>query len=294
MAKRIKRRSQKQLDKNLISAAKRGKELGLISKQAKLHSGNYISKALVKKVEALLPSIALGYKAHPVRKSQVKLAQLAGYQTIGGNRIVGPSTPAFRKRIKEQDLVGVLPVKGGMMEQVELPHSVFDLKSLVARLGLGIDELKMPDEYFAFTYDGGTSRKVFRTTQDMLDYLMQYKEFMDFSSTGESMEFEKVVIFRMNAKTIHYNIPTEKQRKETAKWKRMEAIRNGTYIKRATRKKTRAQWIEGLPDWRREKELALQKARQDAYNAKKRDDPIYKEKKRKAAAQWRAKQKTGK
>lgn len=299
MAKRNRKVSARQRDKTLISLAKRGKELGLISKQAKLHSGQYISKGLIRKVEALQASIRLGYRPVAVKKDIAKAAQERGFQVIAGNKIIGPSSRTFKNRLKAGELTGVRPVKGGMMEEVILPHSVFDLRSLVAQLQEGIDTLKLPGEQFAFKYKGNESFRAFMNSQDLLDYLMHYKSVMDLSASRKpedlQEEFESITIFRLHPSDISRNLPTVRERAKRNAERRAEAIRRGEYVVRKVKRKSRSEWLANMPDWKADKIRAKQAERDAKRRAEILANPeklaYTREQAKKRAKAWREKQK---
>lgn len=250
MSKNTRKTSQAQRDKTNISVAKKLKEAGIISKQAKLHSGRYISKGVLKKVREYKASADLGYKAVTVPKEIARAAKERGFQVVQGNKIIGPNTKTFKKRLKEGALTGVRPVKGGMMEEVILPHNVMDMQSLVSQLESGIDTLKLPEEYFAFTYHGNESWRPFPNTQKMLDYLRNYRGIFDINGSMKpedlQEEFANFTIFRMHPNSQVQNIPGPKRRRERAKRRKMEAIANGTYVAPPRTRKTRKEWMATL------------------------------------------------
>lgn len=253
MAKSRRKPSAAQRDKYAISVAKKLKEAGILSKQTKLHSGRYISKEVLRKVRELEPMSRLDYKAVKVSKATAQAAKERGYQVVGGNKIIGPSTPQFRNRLKKGELTGVKPVKGGYMEEVILPHTVFDMRSLVTQLEEGIDTLKMPEERFAFKYHGHESWRSFRDTQELLDYLRHYKGVLGLSESMKpedlQEEFDALTLFRLHPATEYLSIPGPKQRLERAKRERMEAIARGEYVPRPRKRKSkyeRADYMSGI------------------------------------------------
>lgn len=210
MSKNKRRIASTQRDKIAIQVAKELKKAGILSKQANLHSGKYISRGVLQKVKEYRAAADLGYKAVTVSKATAKAAKERGYQVVQGNRIIGPATPQFRNRLKAGALTGVKPVRGGLMEEVTLPHTVMDMHSLVAQLEDGIDTLKLPDEYFAFKYKGAESYRAFMNTDDLLEYLKHYKGI--FSPNGSlkaedlQEEFDALTIFRLHRHDIRANI----------------------------------------------------------------------------------------
>lgn len=210
--------SSTQRDKNLIAAAKRLKKAGILSNQANLHSGHYISKAVARKVKAHLEHDFLHYRAVKVDRKTAAAAKERGFEVVNGNKIIGPATANFRNRLKKGLLTGVKPVKGGMMEEVVLPHTIFDLKTLEEGLASGIDSLKMPEEQFAFAYKGWESYKPFMNSQMMLEYLRHYKGIFEPGQdlTHEEMmeEFQNLVIFRLHPSTTRANLRNVEMRKK--------------------------------------------------------------------------------
>ena len=133
MAKSKAKPSAAQRDRNVIETAKILKQKGLLSKQANLHSGKYVSRGVLAKVKQLQHIAALDYIGVKADKQTIKAAIERGYQ-VANNRIIGPKQTSFRNRIKKGELTGIKPVKGGYMEEVILPHSVMDMYALVEQL----------------------------------------------------------------------------------------------------------------------------------------------------------------
>ncbi len=216
MAKSKRKIYQTQRDKVAIDLAKRLKERGIISKQAKLHGGKFISRDVLAKVRAFQSSAQLGYKAHKVSRATAQAAKERGFQVVQGNRIVGPTDRKFTNRLKTGMLTGVRPVKGGMLEEVILPHTVFDMHSLVAQLESGIDTLKMDDEQFAFTFHGNKSLQAFRDSDHLLDYLRHYKSIFEPNGSlkAEDLqeEFKNLIILRLHREEARNLLPTKAQR----------------------------------------------------------------------------------
>lgn len=241
MAKNKRKISASQRDKLNIERAKILKKAGIISKRANLHSGAYISRGVLKKVRAYENLANLNYKAYTAPKSVVKAAQERGYQTIGGTKIVGPKTAQFRKRIATGVVAGLKPVKGGYMEEVILPHTVFDIRSLTEQLEQGIDSLKLQNEYFAIKYKGNESYRAFPTTRLLLEHLRHYNGFqLAATMKPEELqeEFDALTIFRLHRNDETRLLRNVRQRKEDRKRERMEAIARGEYVGTPVRRKT--------------------------------------------------------
>jgi hypothetical protein len=234
VAKTKAKRSAAQRDKNNIAIAVQLKKAGILSKQAKLHSGAYISKDVLRKVRAYQHQAALGYKAYEAPKAVVRAAKERGYQTIGGTKIIGPKSDTFRKRLAKGEVTGIKPVRGGFMEEVTLPHDVYDMRTLIERLDGGIDSLKLPEEQFAFKYHGAESYRAFLDTRQMLDYLRHYKGAFDFNPSMKpedlQEEFDNFTIFRLHPNAVDLNIRGARKRREDKKAKRMAEVKAGTYV----------------------------------------------------------------
>ena len=243
-----------QRDKKAIAIAKKLKAEGVISKQAKLHGGRYISKEVLQKVKEYQAIARLNYTTIAVDKKTAKAAKERGYTVVQGNRIVGPKTPSFRNRLKSGQLTGVKPVKGGYMEEVTLPHTIYDMQTLIE--AGDIDTLKLDNEYFAFKYKGAESYRVFQNTQLMLDYILGYKSVAAAIKTQKpedlQEEFSNFTIMRLHADDIRNVIPTAQERRRRAAAARAEKIRNGEYITRKS-KKTWKERLDNMPEYRAEK-----------------------------------------
>lgn len=256
MKKSKRKISQAQRDKYNISVAKKLKEAGIISKQAKLHSGRYISRGVLNKVRKYEAAANLNYKAVAVSKEIARAAKERGYQVVAGNKIIGPNSPTFKKRLKEGKITGVRPVKGGMMEEVSLPHNVMDMQSLVAQLQEGIDTLKMPEEHFAFKYHGNESYRTFMSSRELIEYMMHYRGIFDHAGSlkAEDLqeEFAEFKIFRLHPSTIRQNIPGPNFRKRRAEQKRKEAIARGETVPPRFNRKSWQERMEALTPAERE------------------------------------------
>jgi hypothetical protein len=221
MAKNKRRISAAQRDKSVLEAAKILKQKGLISKQANLHSGRFVSKGVLKKVKELQHVAALDYVGVKASKDVIKAAKERGYM-VANNRVIGPKSTSFRNRMKKGELTGVKPVKGGFMEEVILPHTVMDMYSLMEQLENGIDTLKMPNEQFAFKFFGNESYRAFRDTADLLQYLKHYKSIFTPSGSLKSEdlqeEFQNLTLMRLHVadigRTIRSPDTRAKQKKE--------------------------------------------------------------------------------
>lgn len=253
MAKSKTKISSTQRDKIAIARAKALKKAGILSKQTKLHGGQYISARVLKKVKEYSALIDHGYKAHSAPRDVVKAAKDRGFLTIGGTKVVGPSKPKFRNNLKQGVLTGVQPLRKGYMEVIDLPHSIYDLHGLYEALGDdGLNSLKDDNEIFAFSFHGNMQRanaKPFRSTQELREYLFQYKGIQSalMSNSAEAMteELNAISIIRIRNDDQHLFIPRPSQRRL------LHAARGTTY----PRKRGRG---EGLSI---EKQEALRKKR---------------------------------
>ncbi len=229
MAKSKRKISAAQRDKSVLETAKILKAKGLISKTAKLHSGRYVSRGVLAKVKELQHIAALDYIGVKANKDIIKAAKERGYMIANG-RVIGPKATSFRNRITKGELTGIKPVKGGFMEEVILPHTVFDMQSLINQLETGIDTLKMPGEQFAFKFFGNESLRGLRDSDDLLNYLKHYKSI--FTSGGSLKtedlqgEFDAFVIFRLHPND-NYLIPTKAQREAKKKVEGRPKYRGG-------------------------------------------------------------------
>lgn len=243
MAKSKRKPSAAQRDKRNIEIARLLKKSGIISKQANLHSGAYISRDVLAKVKKYEDFARLNYGTVKVKNDVAKAAKERGYQVVQGNRIVGPKEAGFRNRLKKGEITGLKPVKGGYMEEIMLPHTVYDMQTLVEQLEQGIDTYKLPGEQFAFKYKGAESYRAFRDTNDLLNYLSHYKGIRDLGSgvRPEDLqeEFDALTLFRLHPRAISLNIPSASKRRERRAEIRAEKIRNGEYV---TRRKTKSRF----------------------------------------------------
>lgn len=277
MAKHKRKPSAAQRDKYNIDLAKKLKASGVLSKQTKLHGGKFISRDVLKKVRELETIARLNYGAVKVSKDLAMKAKAQNYMVIGGNKIVGPKTQAFRKRLEENIIAGLRPVKGGFMEEVVLPHSIFDLRTLSEGLDNYLDNLKLPNEYFAFKYKGGISTRAFPNAQALKEYLFHYKNIdLALSTRPEDIqeEFENVSIFRLHPNDYERVIPGGEARKRESNRRRAERKRQRLSRARdemSIRQRERLQEIERERHYRKMQKLEANPYEKEKYLAKKRE-----------------------
>ncbi len=228
MAKHKRKIAASQRDKTAITIAKELKKSGILSKQANLHSGKYISRFVLKKVRQYENIANLDYGAVKVSRDIAKAAKERGFEVVQGNKIIGPKTPQFRNRLRKGEITGVKPVRGGYMEEVILPHTTYDLRSLVQELGEGIDNLKLPNEQFAFKYQGNESSRGFSNSKQLLEYLLHYKGIETaLSERPEDLQeqFDAISIFRLHPNDTTRVIPGATERRKRSDAKRRQHTR---------------------------------------------------------------------
>jgi len=292
VAKSKRKASAAQRDKTNILIAKVLKQKGVISKQAKLHSGQYISKEVLAKVRKYQDIARLDYTTVKVSKEIAKAAKERGYEVVQGNRIVGPKSTQFRNRIKKGEITGIKPVKGGYMEEVQLPHSIYDMRGLVEQLQEGIDTLKLPNEQFAFKYKGNESFRAFMNTQQLLDYLMHYKGIESAINSGKAEdlqeEFDSISIFRLHPNDIHRALPNQKERKKRSQERRKERIKSGELIvHRKSRSERMARLAPGQVARILKKDAEKQRRKREALQSDPKALKAYREKAAKRAKKSR-------
>lgn len=282
MAKNKRRISATQRDKSVIEVAKKLKKAGILSKQVNLHSGRYVSRGVLKKVIEKQHLAHLDYQAVKVSRAVAQAAKERGFEVVAGNKIIGPKDTLFKKRLISGELTGVKPVKGGYMEEVVLPHTVFDMKSLVHQLELGIDSLKLPNEQFAFKFFGHESYKAFMNTEQMLTYLRGYKTLFD---PGGSLkpeelteEFQNLVIVRLHPNDTRRLIPSKERRKKMGRV-------NPTGRNTGNNRKTLSERLASMHPRRAERVRAkrAERAKQQRENMTPEQKAAYKEAARKRA-----------
>lgn len=183
MAKSRRKPSAAQQDKVAIEAAKILKKKGIISKQAKLHGGRFISRSVLAKSRELrhLAFTQMGhapaYVAVKATKEQASRAREEGYQVVRGNRIVVPKEHDMIRRIRRGELAGLVPVKGGFKSEITLPLTADTSEDIMRYLQTGdLEKHKLEHEMFMFTFHGSTSRRAFNSTEQMRLYLEHYKQ----------------------------------------------------------------------------------------------------------------------
>lgn len=191
MAKRKRIPSQAQRDKSNIDVAKYLKKQGLISKQAKLHGGRYISRGVLKKVEALRWVQQNNYQAVKTTRKNAQKAREEGL-AVFGQRLIVPKDKRSKKRIQQGIITGVRPVPGGSMYMVVLPYTSM-LEFLAALQSGELDKFKSPKEAFAFTIYGNQSFKSFRNSQELYEWLMYYQNIVN-PFTGLPLEHSDEIL----------------------------------------------------------------------------------------------------
>lgn len=217
MAKSKRHVSSAQRDKEAIKAAKYLKSIGLISKQAKLHGGQYISRAVLNKVRELDYVYRSDYTAIKVKADVARKAAEQGF-TVSRGRVVAPRDRKFQERIRKGAIGGVRPVKGGAVEAVVVPAN--NLMELLQLIESGeLDNYKLPGEQFAFKYYGGMSLKAMRDSADLNNWLTRYKSMRDAAADLRSdkaqEEFENFQLMRLNPSDVGRYIPTPEERRRT-------------------------------------------------------------------------------
>jgi hypothetical protein len=199
MAKSKAKISAAQRDKYAIEIAKYLKKVGVLSKQAKLNQGRYISRAVLKKVQQYEYVASNRYKAAKVSRAYLQKAKEQGYEIVRG-RVIVPTTRNVEKRIADGLVVGVIPVRGGTLEAVVTPYE--DLSSLMKALQSGdLDRLKTDEEQFMFSLYGNMSYGGLRDSEHLASYLMLYQSANEALSKRPEDQAEYVrnlVIYRVN------------------------------------------------------------------------------------------------
>lgn len=280
MAKSKRKIPASQADKYWIKAASLLKKKGVISKQAKLHGGKYISRSVLKKAQEFHYVLEDRYTTTKVSKTLAKELKEKGFHIAQGNRVVTPNDIRYRKALAAGQYAGVVPVKGGYMDKIILPHTIYDIKQLVEKGKPALEALKLRDEDFIFKYRGYTSYRSFRDTNQLLEYLLHYKgidrALSDEDADRMQEEFEALEIYRLNRSDVDAVIPTVQERRQIAKSLRSPDRREN---KRPTRyeklDKYTPQWREHLLDkWAekdRQKRANMTPAKKAEYQAKARE-----------------------
>lgn len=232
MAKSKRAPSAAQRDKLAISLASILKKKGVISKQAKLHGGKYISRSVLKKVQQFQHLADDRYRVIKTKKEYVRKAKELDYQTVFGNKIVVPNEPEFIKRVKRGDITGVKPLKGGFMSQVNIPLTSDNIGELTMSDDLdALEELRAPGEQFAFSFDGNMSFQSFRSIETMKKYLQNYKQ---------DIPITALIIYRLRPEDVGKFIVPKDQRNYRRKTKTQQERRPSQAQKERNYKKNKA------------------------------------------------------
>lgn len=192
-SKTTRKPSASQADKYNIQIAKWLKQKGLVSKQANLHQGRFISKDVLKKVQNLKWVFESGYTTIKVTPKQAKEAAIQGF-TATRNRIVAPNNRKAQAALRKAEYGGVVPVRSGYIEAVKIPGDIYTVRQL-AQNAKKLDALKRDEEVFAFKLKGYLSWKFFRSTQAMVEYLSNYTSVQE----NEAMAFSALNVVRLNS-----------------------------------------------------------------------------------------------
>lgn len=192
MAKSKRRPSSNQRDKANIEAAKRLKSMGLLSKNTKLHGGKFISQRALKRVHDLQWIIQNNSRAIKVNKAFASEADRQGMIVLrsGGRQFtVVPNKPTEVRRARRGIVSGVVPVPGGQMYAVKLPYDTMSDFVDAVRSG-ELDAFKDPKEHFGFTYFGNMSRRSFRDSKELREWLERY-DFLEWVEGDMSDNLQK-------------------------------------------------------------------------------------------------------
>lgn len=209
-----------QRNPEIVAIAKQLKKAGILSKQTKLHGGKYVSKEVAKRALEFQTAARFGYVAVPVKKELAEQARAQGFQVVRGNRVIVPPRSEVRAHLKKGELAGVVPLPGGYMEIVQLPHDLYSIRQLFNLLQSGdLDKLKAPDEYFAFQLMGHMSHDVFQNSRELFDRIKHYKIIADAEDNPEYAQdlFQSFQITRLVVDDVGKFIPTVEERKKTRK-----------------------------------------------------------------------------
>jgi hypothetical protein len=253
MAKSKAKISAAQRDKYAIEIAKYLKKVGVLSKQAKLNQGRYISRAVLKKVQQYEYVASNRYKAAKVSRAYLQKAKEQGYEIVRG-RVIVPTTRNVEKRIADGLVVGVIPVRGGTLEAVVTPYD--DLSSLMKALQTGeLDRLKTDEEQFMFSLFGNMNFDgAIRDSEHLYQRLMAYNSMNEaLSSRPEDQAdyLRNLLIYRVNRTDVRR---FERDRSERVVNRKK---RTGEYAKR----QRRLEQMGEIAAERRRKEKALKQAK---------------------------------
>lgn len=225
MAKRSKFKNKLQYSKDVISIARQLKKKGILSKQAKLHGGEYISYNVLKKVNSL-QHLQTGsrYTALKVSKDTAKRAKDEGYQTIFGNKVIVPRDHDFIKRMRQGNVSGIKFVADGFMSEAQIPFTTENIASLIRKLEMNsLDDLKLPGEHFAFEFHGHMSHRSFADSRTFRDYLEHYKQ---------EEKIKALKLYRLHPRDEHLfiNVSQEHRRKTRTKQSRRSVPKKKTRL----------------------------------------------------------------
>lgn len=253
MAKSKRKPSASQRDKDAIEVAKILKRKGIISKSTKLHGGKYISRGVLNKVQQYQHAAKSHYRAVKVPKKLAAAAKGEGYQVVHGNKVIVPSDHDFIKRLKTGVVSGIKPVKGGFMSEVTLPFEPHTANQLLRAVDEGdIDELRLPHEQFAFSFNGAMSYRAFLDASQMKEYLMRYKQ---------NEIIKAIKVYRLHPEDVSRYIKPRELRPKTVKRRRRP---NGS---------TWADKIARMPEKKAERLLAERAAASARHRARLVADP---------------------
>lgn len=163
--------------KSFRSAVAKLKSKGIVSKRvdARSQAATRYMRSKVRSFSDVLEGRTLAVKAS--KEIRQKYIDAGVFQARGSFLIVPKEDARSRARIKKgRDLVEITtPLNWGQEHEVVLPFKATNMMDLANRIAENpnFDELKRPDEQFAFRLFGHNSRKAFVNGQEFADHVLR-------------------------------------------------------------------------------------------------------------------------
>lgn len=206
------------------------KSKGIVSKRvdARKQEATRYMRAKVRSFSDVLEGRAIAVKApKDIRQKYVD----AGVFASRGSHLIVPKEDArSRARIKKgRDLIEITtPLRWGEEHEIVLPFKATDMMDLANKVAnnANFDDLKRPDEQFAFRLYGHNSRKAFVNGQEFADHVLRnYQHLFSGKKGQQAIRHLSVIRFKGYADEVpepnpdspYYETPTTNTRRKIDK-----------------------------------------------------------------------------
>ena len=225
--------------KSFRSAVAKLKKKGVVSKRvdARSQEPTRYMRSKVRSFEDVLTGRSLAVKAP--KDIRQKYIDAGVFQARGSFLIVPKEDARSRARIKKgRDLVEITtPLRWGEEHEIVLPFKATNMMDLANKISenKNFDELKRPDEQFAFRLFGHNSRKAFVNGQEFADHVLRNYQHLFSGKKGlQAIRHLSVIRFKGYGEEVPEPNPNSPYYEEPTTNTRRKIDRKGRNTKRDT------------------------------------------------------------